>query len=52
MSVLRKCAYNIARLLQMEDPKKRKHIPDVIDDVRDNLEIGLKKIFKPIPSQY
>lgn len=52
MSVLRKCAYNIARLLQMEDPKKRKHIPDVIDDVRDNLEIGLKKIFNPIPSQY
>ena len=34
MSVLRRCAYNIARLLQMESFAGREYIPDVIDDVR------------------
>lgn len=51
-SVLRKCAYNLARMIQMDAPKERKYIPDVIDDVRQDLEIALKKIFEPIPSQY
>lgn len=52
MSLLRKCAYNIARLLQMETPQGRGGIPDIIDDVCDNLEIGLQMIFSPIPSRY
>lgn len=31
MSMLRKCAYNIARLLQMKDSSKMPNIPDVLD---------------------
>ena len=52
MSVLRKCAYNIVRLLQMEDSEKREFVPDVIDDICDDLEIGLKMIFSPLASLY
>ena len=52
MSTLRKCSYNIVRLLQMKAPKGREYVPDVIDDICDNLEIGLKMIFSPIPSFY
>ena len=52
MSALRKCAYNIARLLQMEAPEGRSYIPDVIDDICDDLEIGLKMVFRAIPSRY
>lgn len=52
MSVLRKCAYNIIRLLQMEGSAGREHVPDVIDDVCDNLEIGFRMIFQPVPSRY
>lgn len=52
MSILRKCAYNIARLLQMEASEGREYIPDVIDDVCDDLVIGFRMIFSPIPSYY
>lgn len=52
MSLLRKCAYNIARLLQMEKPEGQGGIPDIIDDICDNLEIGFQMIFSPIPSRY
>ncbi len=52
MSVLRKCAYNIARLLQMENIREQEGIPDIMDDVCDNLEIGFQMIFSPIPSRY
>ena len=52
MPILRKCAYNIARLLQMENPEGQGGIPDIIDNVCDNLEIGLQMIFSPIPSRY
>ena len=52
MSVLRKCAYNITRLLQMEAPEERPYIPDVIDDICDDLEIGLRMVFRAIPSRY
>lgn len=51
MSILRKCAYNIARLLQMKNPEEQGGIPDIIDNVCDNLEIGLRMIFRPIPSR-
>lgn len=52
MSILRKCAYNIARMLQMENPEGQESIPDIIDNVCDNLEIGFRMIFSPIPSRY
>lgn len=52
MSILRKCAYNITRILQMENPQGPESIPDMIDNVCDNLEIGLQMIFSPIASQY
>lgn len=52
MSLLRKCAYNIARMLQMENPEEQGGIPDIIDNICDNLEIGLQMIFSPIPSRY
>lgn len=52
MSILRKCAYNITRLLQMEKPQGRGSIPDMIDNICDNLEIGLQMIFSPIRSWY
>lgn len=47
MSVLRKCAYNIARLLQKEDTKKRANIPDIMDEIRDNIRLAATFIFKP-----
>ena len=52
MSILRKCAYNITRLLQIENPESQGSIPDMIDNVCDNLEIGIQMIFNPIPSWY
>ena len=52
MSILRKCAYNITRILQMENPEGPGSIPDMIDNVCDHLEIGLQMIFSPVPSQY
>ncbi len=52
MSMFRKCAYNIARLLQMKDPKNMPNIPDVLDTICDDVEIGLKFIFEPIASLY
>lgn len=52
MSVLRKLAYNIVRLLQMENAERQESIPDVIDNICDNLETGFQMIFRPIPSRY
>lgn len=52
MSILRKCAYNIVRLLQMENPQDQGGIPDMIDNVCDDLEIGFRMIFSAIPSRY
>lgn len=51
-SILRKCAYNIARLLQMERKKDREYIPNIIDEVSGDLEIGLRMLFSAIPSHY
>ena len=52
MSILRKCAYNIVRLLQMENPQDQGSVPDMIDNICDDLEIGFRMIFSAIPSQY
>lgn len=52
LSVLRKTAYNIIRLMQIENPKGRELVIDVIDEVADDFSIALKWIFEPIPSFY
>ena len=51
-SMFRKCAYNLARLLQMQNPEEMPNVPDVIDAVADNPDIGLKLMFEPIASLY
>ena len=50
LSMIRKCAYNIARLLQMENPESRPYIPDVLDDIADNFELAAKYIFRAVPA--
>ena len=50
LSILRKCAYNIARLLQNENPKERPYIPDVLDDIADQFELAAGYIFKAVPA--
>lgn len=52
MSMLRKCAYNITRLVQMLDPKNMPNIPDVIDTISDDVDIGLRYIFEPVVSLF
>lgn len=39
-------------MIQMENPEGKEGIPDIIDNVCDNLEIGFQMIFSPIPSRY
>ena len=48
LSMLRKCAYNIARLLQNENPEERPYIPDVLDDIADQFELAAGYIFKAV----
>ena len=50
LSMLRKCAYNIARLLQNKNPKERPYIPDVLDDIADQFELAAGYIFKAVPA--
>lgn len=52
LSVLRKIAYNIVRFMQMESPKDREHVIDVIDEITDDFSVAMKWIFNPIPSLY
>lgn len=52
LSVLRKTAYNIIRLMQMDQPKDREMVIDVIDEIADDFSIAIKWIFDPIPSFY
>ena len=52
LSVIRKTAYNIIRLMQIDAPKDRKLVIDVIDEITDDFSIVLKWIFDPIPSFY
>lgn len=52
LSVLRKTAYNIIRLMQMENPKDREQVIDVMDEITDDISVALKWIFDPIPSFY
>jgi len=50
LSMLRKCADNIARLLQIESPDGRPYIPDVLDDIADNFELAAKYVFRAVPA--
>lgn len=52
LSVLRKTAYYIIRLMQIDDPKDRELVIDVIDEITDDPSVALKWIFDPIPSFY
>ncbi len=52
LSVLRKIAYNIIRLMQIEHPEERKQVIDVMDEITDDFTIVEKWIFNPIPSFY
>ena len=40
------------RDLTVENPEAQGSIPDIIDNVCDNLEIGLQMIFSPILGRY
>ncbi len=51
-SALRKMAYNIVRLIQFLNPERSPHVPDIIDDIIDDFNMGAKMVFEPIPSQY
>ncbi len=52
LSVLRKTAYNIIRLMQIDHPKDRELVIDVIDEITDDFSIAIKWFFDPIPSFY
>lgn len=52
LSVLRKTAYNIIRFMQMEQPKDREQVIDVIDEITEDFSIAIRWIFDPIPSFY
>ena len=52
LSVLRKTAYNIIRLMQMEQPKDREHVIDVMDEIADDFSVAIRWLFNPIPSFY
>lgn len=51
-SALRKMAYNIIRLMQFLNPERSPYVPDIIDDIIDDFNMGAKMVFEPIPSQY
>lgn len=52
LSVLRKISYNVARLMQLEDPVNRIQMIDIMDEVDSDLTCVAKFIFEPIPSMY
>lgn len=52
LSVLRKTAYNIIRLMQMDHPEGRGQVIDVIDEITDDFSVAIRWIFDPIPSFY
>lgn len=52
LSVLWKVAYNIIRLMQMDSPKDREQVIDVINEITDDISIIMKWIFDLVPSFY
>ena len=47
-SVLRKCAYNIGRILQHGKLKSLKLMVDVFDKIKGDIRLGADQIYKPI----
>ena len=52
LSVLRKTAYNIIRLIQMNEPGENVPFSHVMDDIADDFGLAARYIFLPIPSMY
>ena len=52
LSVLRKFAYNVIRLIQLLDLSENIPVTHVMDDIETDLGIASKYLFKPIPSMY
>lgn len=52
LSILRKTAYNVIRLMQIENQEGREHVIDVIDEISDDILLAARWVFKPIPSFY
>ena len=52
LSVLRKMAYNIIRLMQIDAQKDREFVIDVMDEITEDFTAALKWIFNSIPSFY
>ena len=52
LSILRKIAYNIIRMIQMNGEAENLPFAHVMDDITDNLGLAEKYIFSPIPSMY
>lgn len=49
LSVLRKCAYNIARILQRIKYNTEKLMVDIFDEITEDLSLGMKYLFKSVP---
>ena len=52
LSVLRKFAYNVIRLIQLLDLSEDIPFTHVMDDIEADLGVASKYLFKPIPSMY
>lgn len=52
LSVLRKFAYNVVRLMQIKVPEGRALVIDVLDEIADDFSVAEKYLFEPIPSFY
>ena len=52
LSVLRKFAYNVIRLIQISDLSENIPVTHVMDDIETDLGIASKYLFKPLPSLY
>ncbi|MBR1627783.1 MAG: ISAs1 family transposase [Lachnospiraceae bacterium] len=51
-SALRKMAYNIVRLVQLLNPDRSSLVPDIIDDITDDFQLGARMLFEAVPSFY
>ena len=49
-SALRKMAYNIVRLVQLLNPDRSSLVPDIIDDITDDFQLGARMLFEAVPS--
>lgn len=52
LSVLRKFAYNVVRLIQIKEPGDHEMVIDVLDEIADDFSVAARYLFSPIPSFY